>query len=339
VPVTTEVVASGLTVPWSLQFAPDGRLFFTEQPGRLRVIASGQLQAAPVFDVTSISSGGEAGMTGMTLDPNFASNHFIYVFYCLKGTPVPCEVDRLTETNGVETLDTPLFKYVEAAPDHTGGRLKIGPDNLLYLSTGDWDNPALAQDPTSYAGKVLRMNLDGTAAPGNPDPSNPYVYASGFRDPQGLAWDSSGQLYGTDNGDVANDEVNRITIGGNYGWPICQGTCTTPPYIPPVKVFTGQSVPPSGATFYNSTVIPQWNGSMFFATMGLSGNTAAHHLHRILFNQPGGSTIVQEEALFKDQFGRLRDVTVGPDGFIYFSTSNGNGSGPGVDKIIRVRPQ
>ncbi len=339
VPVTTDVVASGLTVPWSLQFAPDGRLFFTEQPGRLRVITNGQLQPQPVFDVTSITSGGEAGMTGMALDPNFGSNHFIYIFYCTKGTPVPCEVDRITEANGIGTQDTPLFKLTETAPDHTGGRLKVGPDNMLYLSTGDWDNPPLAQDPTSNAGKILRMNLDGTPAPGNPDPQNLFVYAMGFRDPQGLAWDSSGQLYGTDNGNVANDEVNRIVIGGNYGWPVCQGTCTTQPYIPPVKVFTGNSVPPSGATFYYGTAIPQWTGSFFFAVMGINGDPAAYHLHRILFNAPGGSQIAQEEVLFQNQFGRLRDVTVGPDGFLYFSTSNANGQGAGVDKIIRVRPQ
>jgi glucose/arabinose dehydrogenase len=334
--VTTQVVATGLTVPWSLQFAPDGRLFFTEQPGRLRVIAAnGQLQPQPVYDVTALTAGGEAGLTGMTLDPNFASNHYVYVFWCQKGLPSTCNIQRLVEANGTATLDATLFSYQETANDHTGGRLKIGPDNMLYLSTGDWDNPPLAQDPTSYAGKILRFALDGTAAPGNPIPSSPYVYALGFRDPQGLAWDSSGQLYGTDNGPTANDEVNIIYAGSNYGWPNCVGICGNSQYVDPVKLFTGQSVPPSGATFYNGSAIPQWTGSLFFATMGLAGNTAAHHLHRILFDKPGGTKIVQEEELFKDQFGRLRDVTEGPDGFLYFSTSNGNGT----DQIIRVRPQ
>jgi hypothetical protein len=149
----------------------------------------------------------------MALDPNFASNHFIYVFWCHKTTPTSCDVQRLIENNGAATFDKTLLTYEESANDHTGGRLKIGPDNMLYLSVGDWDNPPLAQDPSTFAGKILRFNLDGTAAAGNPDPSSPYVYASGFRDPQGLAWDSSGQLYATDHGPTANDEVNIINAG------------------------------------------------------------------------------------------------------------------------------
>jgi glucose/arabinose dehydrogenase len=299
------------------------------------VIANGTLQSQPVFDVTSSTAGGEAGLTGMALDPNFASNHFIYVFWCHKTTPTSCDVQRLIENNGAATFDKTLLTYEESANDHTGGRLKIGPDNMLYLSVGDWDNPPLAQDPSTFAGKILRFNLDGTAAAANPDPSAPYVYASGFRDPQGLAWDSSGQLYGTDHGPTANDEVNIINAGSNYGWPTCVGICNDPHFVDPIKLFTGQSVPPSGATFYSGTAIPQWTGSMFFATLGLSGNTVAHHLHRIKFDKPGGTTISEEEVLFKDQFGRLRDVTEGPDGFLYFSTSNGKAT----DKIVRVRPQ
>ena len=337
--VRTEVVASGLSVPWALQFSPDGRLFFTEQPGRLRVMTNFVLQTQPVFDVTAVTAGGEAGLTGMTLDPNFANNHFIYIFFCRVGAPLQCEVDRLIEANGIASFDKTLLTFTEPQDQHTGGRLKVGPDGLLYLTVGDSMQPNLAQDLTSPHGKILRMNLDGTPAFGNPDPAHPLIYALGFRDPQGLAWDSSGQLYGTDNGEVANDEVNIIFAGGNYGWPICQGICNNPQFIDPIRLFTGQSVPPSGATFYNSTVIPQFTGSMFFATLGLQGNTAAHHLHRILFDQPGGTKIVQEEELFKDQFGRLRDVTEGPDGFLYFSTSNATVTTPGVDQIIRVRPQ
>jgi glucose/arabinose dehydrogenase len=289
-----------------------------------------------VFDVTSVTAGGEAGLTGMTLDPNFASNHFIYIFWCHNGElPAECDVRRLIESNGTATFDQTLLTFQEFAHDHTGGRLKVGPDNMLYLSVGDWDTPAAAQDTTNYAGKILRFALDGSAAPGNPLADAPYIYALGFRDPQGLAWDSSGQLYATDNGPTANDEVDLVNAGGNYGWPNCVGSCGNSQYVDPVKLFTGQSVPPSGATFYSGTAIPQWTGSLFFATMGLSGNTAAHHLHRIQFDKPGGTTIVAEDELFKDQFGRLRDVTQGPDGFLYFSTSNGNGT----VKSVRVRPQ
>ncbi len=315
VPITTETVASGLTIPWSLQFAPDGRLFFTERIGALRVLNNGTVQATPVYDKTSVTSGGLDGMTGMALDPDFASNHRIYVFYCFGTIPNEhCRVERLTESNG--------------------GRLKVGPDNLLYLTTGDQRTEALAQDPASIAGKILRMDFEGNAM-GGAGFANAYVFVMGFRDPEGLAWDSTGTLYATDHGPVSNDEVNLVQMGKNYGWPTCIGACNNPQFTDPVKLWEPETAAPSGATFYDGNVIPQWNGSMLIALLGFADNTYARHLHRIQFTQPGTSQIASEEILFKNQFGRLRDVIQGPDGFVYFSSSNGNGS----DVIVRVKPQ
>jgi glucose/arabinose dehydrogenase len=334
VSITTEKIASGLTVPWSLQFAPDGRLFFTERIGDLRVFSNGAVQSTPVYDKTSVSLGGLDGMTGMVLDPDFGANHRIYVFYCFGKIPNEhCRVERLIESNGTATLDKVLIDFTTINRDHIGGRLKIGPDNLLYLTTGDQKSLSFSQDPSSLAGKILRMDFDGNAM--GAGLANPYVYALGFRDPEGLAWDNSGALYGTDHGPVSNDEVNLIEAGQNYGWPACIGICNDPKFRDPVKLWQPETAAPSGTTFYNSSVIPQWNGSMLIALMGLTNNTYAHHLHRIQFSQPGSSQIASEEVLFKDQFGRLRDVVQGPDGFVYFSTSNGNAT----DVIVRVKPQ
>jgi glucose/arabinose dehydrogenase len=250
-------------------------------------------------------------------------------------------VQRIVISGGSASLDQVLFEYVSQNPDHTGGRLIVGPDHLLYLSTGDHDSPATSQDITSMSGKVIRMNLDGTPAAGNPFPQNPMVYALGFRDPQGLAFDSSGQLYGTDHGPTSNDEVNIILAGGNYGWPTCVGICGNPVFVDPVKLFNPQTAAPSGATFYRGSVIPGWNGSMLFACLGLAGNNFAHHVHQLFFNAPGGRTVVAEQILWQNRFGRIRDVVEGPDGFLYFSTSNKHTSvtgNAGDDRIVRAHP-
>ncbi|HWR36588.1 MAG TPA: PQQ-dependent sugar dehydrogenase [Clostridia bacterium] len=336
VTLATEVVASGLTVPWEMVWAPDGRMFFTEQPGLLRVMVNGNVQAAPVLDLTSIVPGGEAGMLGLELDRSFASNHFLYIFYCLTTGGVHCRVSRFTESNNsIAPGSEQVLIETAAGPHHEAGRIKIGPDGLLYVAVGDVFDPQTAQDLTRNEGKILRMNVDGSAAAGNPFPENPFVYTLGHRDPQGLAFDSSGQLYSTEHGPISNDEVNIINAGKNYGWPTCIGRCNDPRFVDPIKLFSPETAAPSGATFYNGSAIPQWNGSLLFATLGLAGNTFAHHLHRIKFDRPGGTNIVEEEVLFRDAFGRLRNVAVGPDGFVYISTSNGGGQ----DKIIRIRPK
>jgi aldose sugar dehydrogenase len=340
----TEDVATNLEIPWSLAFAPDGRLFFTETPGRIRVITTSGLIATPVLDVSSQTQEGQAGTTGMDLDPNFTSNGLIYLHFCTHlQDGLHCRVARVVVSGNSGRLDTILFDYntPSGQEDHTGGRLKVGPDHLLYLSTGDHDDPPTSQDINSMNGKMLRMNLDGTPAAGNPFPSAPFVYALGFRDPQGLAWDSSGQLYGTDHGPVSNDEVNIIFAGKNYGWPICVGICNNPAFVDPVRLFSPETVPPSGAMFYHGTTISGWDGSMLFAVLGLANNPTAHQVHRLKFDKAGGTKIVEEQVLWKDKFGRIRDVTEGPDGFLYFSTSNLHTSvtgNPGDDRIIRAHP-
>jgi glucose/arabinose dehydrogenase len=282
----------------------------------------------------------------MDLDPNFATNGYVYIHFCLSDSSTHCRVDRIVvNSNNVGTIDKVLLDYPVSTGqfDHTGGRLKVSPDHFLYLSTGDHGDSNSAQDLTSWNGKILRMNLDGTAAAGNPFPAqNAYVYSYGHRDPQGLAWDSSGQLYETEHGPTSNDEVNIIYIGKNYGWPNCVGICNNPAYVDPVKLFNPQTAPPSGAMFYHGSLIPGWDGSFLFAVLGLDGNTYAHHVHQLIFNKPGGTQIVSEQILWQNQFGRIRDVVEGPDGSFYFSTSDipsqTSTPNPGDDKIIRAYP-
>jgi glucose/arabinose dehydrogenase len=343
--LVTEVVAENLVTPWSMQFAPDGRLFFTETAGRVRVIVNGVLVAQPVFDVSADVAPGQGGLTGMALDQSFGlgggNGNMMFIHYCVK--TMKCRVVRLSVTGNVGTLEQVLLEYPVANFDHTGGRLEQGPDRALYLTTGDHDQQASAQDKASWDGKILRLSAFGAAWPFNPFPENPYVYTYGHRDPQGLAWDSSGVLYETEHGPTGYDEVNVIEDGGNYGWPNCVGACKNAAYVDPIKFFPPPSLPPSGATFYYGSVIPGWDGTFLFAVLGLSQSANTHHIHQLRFNQPGGGVVTFEQVLFQNQFGRIRDVIEGPDGYVYFSTSNRNGQlstpAPNDDRIIRIKPR
>jgi glucose/arabinose dehydrogenase len=336
--LTVETVAQNLQEPWSLAFAPDGRLFFTEAPGRLRVIVNGSLIAAPVVDLTANNAGFEGGLTGMDLDRNFSSNGFLYVHYCT--TDNKCHVGRVVVTGNTGVLDRDLLTYPAPDFDHAGGRLKVGPDNLIYLGIGDHQVQASAQDPASWDGKIIRMNTDGSAA--GSGFSNPYTYAIGLRDPQGLAFNASGALYATDHGPQANDEVDLISAGKNYGWPTCVGSCNNSAFVDPVLNLapSAPSLPPSGATFYSGSTIAGWDGSLLIAVLGLDNNPQAHQLRQVFFNSSGA--VSSQQSLFVNQFGRLRDVVQGPDGFVYIATSNykqGSKAAPNDDRILRVRPK
>jgi aldose sugar dehydrogenase len=329
--LVVEEVIGNLEVPWELVFAPDGRWFFTERPGRVRVRdANGNLLTQPAFNEPTPN--GEAGMLGLEIDPDFTNNHRLYLFTCPSRDT--CRLMRMVENNNQLTVDKVLLE-VSGGPKHIAGRIKIGPDGLLYVGYGDIGNPSNAQTTDNLAGKILRMTTDGAPAPGNPFPQQPLIYAMGLRDPQGLAWDAASQLYATDHGENSHDEVNIIFSGKNYGWPTCEGQCGNPAFEDPVKLFFPETAAPSGGTFYLAGNIPQWRDSLLFGTLGLPDNDFAKHVHRIKFRAPASGEIVEEEVLYRGQYGRIRNVVQGRDGNIYFMSSNGNGG----DKILRVRPR
>jgi glucose/arabinose dehydrogenase len=278
------------------------------------------------------SANTEAGMLGLALDPAFSTNHRLYLFHCPDTTR--CKVMRLVEKDNVATVEKVLLQ-LKSGLNHVSGRIKIGPDGYLYIAYGDLRESWRSQSMSVLQGKILRITTDGAPAAGNPFSQQPLVYALGLRDPQGLAFDASGQLYATDHGEVSHDEVNLIYRGANYGWPTCQGRCGDVRFVDPAKLFYPETAAPSGCTFYLSGVIPQWRDSFFLGSLGLADNTFAHHVHRIKFKAPASGTIVAEEALYRGKYGRIRNVVEGKDGYLYFMTSNGGGA----DKILRVRPQ
>lgn len=323
-----EVVASNLEVPWAIDFADDGRIFFTERVGKVRVIDDGKLIDEPVFtkEVARVS---EAGMLGLALDPNFAENDQIYVYYTYENNgKLWNRVSKLVKSGSSGYSEQPLIDNIPASGIHDGGRIKFGPDEKLYITTGDSAIPDLAQDKTSLAGKILRINSDGSIPDDNPFSNSP-VYSYGHRNPQGLAWHPvTKELYATEHGPTGNDEINIIKAGGNYGWPLEQCSKSEfEEYIDAIVCYQ-VSVAPSGAAFYSSDKLPYVN-DLFFGTL------RGAHVEHVIFE----SGDVKKFDNFLEGFGRIRDVVEGPDGYLYIATSNRDGRGEPVsddDKILRI---
>ncbi len=335
--VRVETVAENLTIPWSIDWTPDGMILFTEREGELRAIKNGQLLQEPLL---SLGVGGvEGGMLGVAVDPNYSENHYIYVYYTYNEfLSTLNKLVRYQMVNGMINEDRVLIEGIPGGPFHDGGRIQFGPDGKLYVTTGDAGNPELSQDLDSLGGKILRINPDGTIPEDNPWKDSP-IYSIGHRNPQGLDWDDAGNLVATEHGPsgfrgTAHDEVNVIVPGGNYGWPDVIGDETVEGLQNSI-LHTGEDTwAPSGAEFYHGKKIPQWSGKYFVATLRGS------HLHMIDFDLQNNS-VISHQKIFQDEFGRLRDVQTGPDGFLYILTSNQDGRGsPGTndDKILRVVP-
>ena len=334
--VKVETVAEDLKIPWSIAWAPDGTIFFTERPGNLKVIQDGKVSES----IFSVDVGGvEGGLLGIALDPNYSQNHYIYLYYTYNDfLSTKNKVVRYVESNLSLSEDIVLIDEIPGGPFHDGGRIKFGPDGKLYITTGDAGNADLAQDTSSVAGKILRINSDGTIPQDNPFSDSP-IYSYGHRNPQGLDWDQVGNLVATEHGPsgfygVAQDEINLIKPGLNYGWPDIIGSQTMDGLVTPILNTGDDTWAPSGADFYDGDKISGWSGKYFVAT--LRGN----HLNVIDFDLENNE-VLSHTKLFEGEFGRLRDVATGPDGYLYLLTSNEDGRGaPKVndDRILRIVP-
>ena len=313
-------MATGLEAPWELAFLPDGRALLTERPGRVRLLSKDlKLAEDPVAEV-DVAAIGESGLLGLAVDPEFEDNSFVYLYRTTdSGNEVlryRFEDDRLTE-------DGKVLDGLEAAAIHDGGRLRFGPDGLLYVTTGEAGNPPLAQDDGSLNGKVLRLRgfRDGEA--------KAEIVSKGHRNVQGLDWEpGSDRLVITEFGPDSDDEVNVIEKGGNYGWPDAQGDEGAPGVRGAGHQLRGRDRP-VGRARSCATKGSAWTGNFVFAAL------RGEHLRRVTID---GKT---DEALFEGEFGRLRTVTEGPDGALYVLTNNTDGRGSprdGDDRVIRIVP-
>lgn len=319
-----EVIATGLERPGYMAFA-DERIFVTEKEGRVRVIQDGTLLERPLASVRTAEAF-NGGLLGIATHPNFSNNHFLYIYYTYEEEgELWNKVMRIQERDNRLVDAVTILDGVPGSRFSNGGSLEFGPDGKLYVTTGSVsDSLHLSQDPGSLAGKILRINDDGTIPDDNPYPGSP-VYSIGHRNPQGLAWDGDA-MYSTDLGPSKNDEINMIIPGSNYGWPV--EACSGPLHEEPLACFD-PAIEPGGILVY-SGIIPELEGKLVVSSLRASS---------IFTFDPDEDEIGQRSSILGG-LGRIRDVGQGPDGLLYALTSNTDGKGfPDQydDKLIRIK--
>jgi glucose/arabinose dehydrogenase len=337
-----ETVASGLEVPWSIVFLPDGRTLVSERPGRIRVIENGALRQQPYLTIADVEPSGESGLMGMVLHPGFAGNHFIYVAHAYRGSSQQVCVVRYRETGTTLAEPKTIIEGIPAAQNHAGCRMAFGPDGKLYITTGDATDREQAQQLNTLGGKMLRLNDDGGVPQDNPfvgrAGARPEIWSYGHRNSQGIAFQpGSGLMFQTEHGPSGNDgpgggdEVNIVERGKNYGWPVIHHTATHEGMESPLLEYT-PAVAPGGASFYTGSMFPELAGNFLFACL------RGECIIRVVLD---GRRVVRQERLFQNTYGRIRDLVVAPDGSIWFCTSNQDGRGTPAsndDRILRLIP-
>jgi glucose/arabinose dehydrogenase len=317
-PAVDEVVASGLSVPWGVDFLRDGTALVTERDSRRVLAIDPDGTVDEVGEVAEAAPEGEGGLLGLAVDPASAGRD-VYVYATTE------QDNRVLRAELVDGRLGPAEVVLDGIPKgyiHDGGRLVFGPDGRLYVSTGETGEPALAQDPDSLAGKILRITTDGEPAPGNPDPGSP-VWSLGHRNVQGLAFDDAGRLWASEFGDSTYDEVNLIQPGSNYGWPEVEGPGGGEEFVDPLVTWPTSLASPSGMAWADGAL---WVGAL-----------RGERLWRVPVR---GDRLGEPTAFLEGDFGRLRTVVTTPDGDLWVTTSNRDGRGAPAeqdDRILRVR--
>ncbi len=341
VPYVIEEVTSGLVIPWSIAFTSPDRMLVTERPGRLRVIEKNKLQPQPLHTFPEIATAGEEGLMSIAIDPDYRKNKWIYLSLAYNaGADQFVKVVRFDDLGTKLANQFVVIDKIPAAKFHAGCRIAFGPDGMLYISTGDAFDRELAQVKTSLAGKILRLHKDGKIPADNPIAGSP-LWSYGHRNPQGIAWHPvTGQMYSSEHGPsvidgpAGGDEINRIIKNANYGWPLVSHEKTLAGTVAPIKLFTPAEAPAS-LLIYSGNALPQFKNNLFFGALVGTG------LIRLTLDATDPDKITSVEKLTEVKYGRIREVVQGPDGFIYFSTSNRDGRGKPVasdDRIFRLRP-
>jgi glucose/arabinose dehydrogenase len=346
--VTVETYLEDLDVVWGLQFAPDGRLFLSEKAGRIRIVsAAGDLDSTPWATINDVNAEiRERGLFGLALHPRFEQEPWVYVMYAydVGGDRTANRVVRFREVNGRGVDPEIIIDNIPGATTHNGGRLRFGPDGMLYVGTGDARDRRRAQNIEDPNGSVLRVTPEGDIPADNPWPGNP-VWAYGFRNVLGLAFrPGDGTLFAADHGPTveweprigAFDELNIVSPGANYGWPLVVGAPGDPNYVDPILSWI-PSVPPGDLIFHR--------GDLFLSALW------SEALVRIRFQDPDNpnrvtaverwfnSPIWRDGVPTESKYGRLRALAVGPDGALYLGTTNRDGrieAGPNDDRVLRI---
>jgi aldose sugar dehydrogenase len=334
------VLAEGLEHPWGMAFLPDGDLLITERPGRLRLVRDGALDPAPLEGLPEVYASGQGGLLDVALDPDFPTNRLIYLSYAAEtdaGAGTRVARARLGEGR-LEELEVIFEGFMGSGGRHFGSRLGFDPDGYLFVTLGERGDDERAQELRDLAGKVVRLQPDGSVPDDNPfvgrADAAPEVFSYGHRNPQGLAvHPETGRVWVVEHGPRGGDEVNLVAAGVNYGWPVItygraysglpMGEGSEKEGMAQPLHYWVPSISPSGMAFYEGDAFPQWQGDLF--TGGLSGELLARL-------ELDGERVVEEERLLDGVLGRIRDVRVGPDGYLYLLTDYADG------RLVRLEP-
>jgi glucose/arabinose dehydrogenase len=308
-----ETVATGLKAPWGLAFLPDGSALVAERDtGHILQVRRGGGAPKEVYRVPGVVAAGEGGLLGLAVASDFAGTALVYAYFTAGSD------NRIVRFKlGADAAPQVIFKGLDKAGIHNGGRIAFGPDGMLYAGTGDAGDSSAAQNVDDPNGKILRLTPDGKPAPGNPREGSP-VWTLGHRNVQGLAWAADGTMYGIEFGQNRFDEVNVIEPGKNYGWPVVEGKAGNARYVDPIVQWTTAEASPSGAAIAGRTLYVAALRGQRLWTVPLDGG--------------------EPKAELSGRYGRLRTVAVAPDGALWLTTSNTDGRGDpkeGDDRILR----
>jgi glucose/arabinose dehydrogenase len=340
--VAAETVASGLEHPWAIEVLPDGRMLVTERPGRLRLVGTDGTLSAPLAGVPAVHARGQGGLLDVALDPDFANTRWVYLSYAEPGTGgagTAAARARLTDTALVDLEVIYRQRPKLEGNGHFGSRLVFARDGKLFITQGDRQSyRERAQDLSQGMGKIVRINPDGSIPSDNPfvgdATAQPEIWSYGHRNLQGATLHpATGALWTVEHGARGGDELNHPEPGKNYGWPVITygvdysglpiGEGTAREGMEQPVYFWDPVIAPSGLTFYTGSRYPGWSGSLFVGSLSPGG------LVRLELRD---GRVVDEERHLTELRERIRDVTVGPDGYLYLVTDNPSG------RVLRVVP-
>lgn len=333
VPIAVETLATGLENPWSVEALPDGGFIVTERPGRLRIVRDGKL-SAPLSGLPEIRASGQGGLMDLALAPDFTKSRRLYFTAAIpgpggQGTAVFAA--RLAENEKVLTQVTRLFAMNKftGKGQHFGSRIAIAADGTLFFGIGDRGDRDRAQDGADHAGSILRINTDGSAPSGNGGFAASEIWSIGHRNPQGLTFDpADGTLYSVEHGARGGDEINTPKAGRNYGWPVITygrdytgfriGVGTAKDGLEQPLHYWDPSIAPSAIAVYRGAMFPEWDGDFLVAALKFE------LLSRL--DRDASGKVAGEERLLRGEYGRIRDVTVAPDGAVLMVTDEAKGA-------------
>jgi glucose/arabinose dehydrogenase len=339
-----DTLASGLDIPWEILWGPDNFIWMTERRGRVSRVNPETGQVTVILNhQSSVWQNSESGMLGMALHPDFENSPYVYIAYTY-GTSSSNAKEKIVrfEYNGTNLVqETTLLDNIPANSTHIGCRILFMPDGTLLFTTGDAQNQPSSQDLGALSGKVLRMNQDGTIPEDNPYGPNSYVYASGFRNTQGMVLLDNGRIFLSEHGPNTDDEFMELLPGRNYGWPNVHGFCTSAAEIQfcadsnvvePLIAWT-PTIAPSDLIFYENPFFPEWDGKFLMTVL------KDRMLVAIEMNEDMDDVVAQTQYL-NNMYGRLRDICVGPNKEIYLATNGQfwSNSSPNTHTIVRLTP-